>query len=158
MFSPSPRLGVVFLSLSFLSAGCDLFEFDEIVESSRDLNGRWVGTGGNGAKYQDNVANPNCRYEADLVLDLVQNGDNLAGQLTLTVRKSEKLLQTSLPCVAVGSSATQALTGNASITNVDFTLADGTEFDGTFTTDIMSGNFASAGPNGIAGTWVVLRQ
>lgn len=128
------------------------------LNAARDLTGTWLGTAPNGALYQDNVANPNCRYEADLRLTLVQDGASLTGSLNLTVRKSEKLLSTSLPCVAVGASSTQGLFGEVGSSRANFTLVDGvTVFSGTFTSDILSGDFVVNASNGVIGTFSVRR-
>lgn len=129
------------------------------LEPARDLTGTWIGTAPNGAIYQDNVANPNCRYEADLRLTLVQDSSSLTGALNLTVRKSEKLLSTSLPCIPVGTTATQGLFGELGSSRANFTLVDGvTVFSGTFTSDLFSGDFVTNATNGVIGTFSVRRQ
>ncbi len=123
------------------------------LDPARDLSGLWLGTGPNGAFYQDNVANPNCEYEADVRITLIQDGSALTGSFNLTVRKSTKLLQTSLPCVPVGASSNQALFGSVNSSNVEFELVDMiTSFRGTFTSDILSGTISSSSSTGIAGT------
>lgn len=129
------------------------------LDPARDITGTWVGTGPNGAFYQDNVANPNCRYEADLRLTLVQDAGSLAGNLQLTVRESEKLLGTSLSCVPVGATSSQALFGEVGTSRANFTLIDGvTVFSGTFTSDLLSGDFVTNVSNGVIGTFTVQRE
>jgi hypothetical protein len=129
------------------------------LEPARDLTGTWLGIAPNGALYEDNVANPNCRYEADLRITLAQDGNSLAGSLQLTVRESEKLLSTSLPCVPVGTSSNQALFGEVGTSRVNFTLIDGvTVFSGTFTSDILRGDFVTNVSNGVIGTFTVQRD
>jgi len=129
------------------------------LEPARDLTGTWLGMAPNGAIYADNVANPNCSYEADLRITLAQDGSSLAGSLQLTVRKSEKLLSTSLPCIPVGTSSNQALFGEVGSSRVNFTLIDGvTVFSGTFTSDILSGDFVTNVSNGVIGTFTVQRN
>lgn len=129
------------------------------LSAARDLTGTWLGVAPSGALYEDNVANPNCRYEADLRVTLVQDGSSLAGSLNLTVRKSEKLLSTSVPCVAVGTSSTQGLFGEVGSSRANFTLVDGvTVFSGTFTSDLLSGEFVVNAPNGVIGTFSVQRD
>ena len=128
------------------------------LDPARDVTGTWLGTSPNGAVYQDNVANPNCRYEADLRLTLAQDGSSLAGSLQLTVRKSEKLLSTSLSCVPVGTTSNQALFGEIGSSRANFTLIDGvTVFSGTFTSNIFSGDFVMNAANGVIGTFTVQR-
>ena len=127
---------------------------------ARDLTGTWVGTGPNGAVYQDNVANPNCTYEADLVIEFVQDGSTVVGTLTLTVRESNgPLVEPSLPSAPVGSQAIQGLTGEVGSTQVNFDLSDGmTVFSGTFTTDLLSGDWVVNGNPGLIGTFSVVRS
>ena len=129
------------------------------LDPARDLTGTWIGTSPNGAIYQDNVANPNCRYEADLRLVLVQDGSSLTGSLRLTVRESEKLLSTSVPCIPVGTQSTQGLFGEVGSSRTNWTLVDGvTVFSGTFTSDILSGDFVVNATNGVIGTFTVRRE
>lgn len=129
------------------------------LDPARDLTGTWNGTGPNGAFYQDNVANPNCAYEGDLRIVLTQDGSSLAGSLRLTVRKSQKLLETSVSCVPEGTVVQQALFGQVGSSQLNFTLIDGvTVFSGTFTSDIMSGDFVVNAPNGVIGTFSVVRE
>lgn len=128
------------------------------LDAARDLTGTWTGEAPNGAIYQDNVANPNCSYEGDLRIVLTQDGSSLAGSLRLEVRKSEKLLQTSVSCVPVGTVSQQALFGEASSSQFNFTLIDGvTVFAGTFTSNIMNGDFVVNAPGGVIGTFTVQR-
>ncbi len=129
------------------------------LDPARDLTGTWEGTGPNGARYADNVANPNCEYEADVRIVFVQDTTSLTGSFTLTVTKSTKLLSTSLPCVPVGSSNNEALFGGVNGSNVSFELFNSrTPFVGTFTSDILTATFASTAPGGIAGSMTVQRQ
>jgi hypothetical protein len=129
------------------------------LSAARDLSGLWLGTSPNGALYADNVANPNCEYEADVRITLIQDGTALTGSFNLTVRRSTKLLQTSLPCVPVGASSNQALFGSVSGSSVEFGLADLiTSFSGTFTSDILSGDITSSSSTGIAGTLTANRD
>jgi len=132
---------------------------ENALSPARDLTGQWIGTAPNGAVYRDNVANPNCLYQADLVLDLVQSGGSLSGTLRLTVRSTEgPLANPGLPCVPVGTTSTQALTGEVGSTSSNFTLGDGmTVFSGTFTSDIFSGDFVVNAVNGVIGTFAVAR-
>lgn len=129
------------------------------LDPARDLTGTWLGTAPNGAFYEDNVANPNCRYAADVRLVLVQDGAGLTGSLRLTVRESEKLLSTSVPCVPVGTQATQGLFGEVGGSRANWTLIDGvTVFSGTFTSDILSGEFVTNAPSGVIGTFTLQRE
>lgn len=150
--------------LLFLMAGalcaCASEEITGGTTPARDLTGTWVGTTPNGALYQDNAANPNCTYEADLEVQFAQDGQTLTGTLTLTVRESNgPLANPSLPCVPVGTQSVQALTGEVGSTRANFTLADGvTVFSGTFTTDLMSGDFVVNAINGVIGTFDIVRS
>jgi hypothetical protein len=129
------------------------------LDAARDLTGTWEGSGPTGASYTDNVANPNCAYEADIRIVFVQDGTSLTGSFTLTVTSSTKLLSTNLSCVPVGASNNEALFGSVNSSNVTFELFNTrTDFDGTFTTDILDASFASTLPGGIAGTMRVTRQ
>jgi len=126
------------------------------LDAARDLTGTWEGSGPNGALYADNVANPNCEYEADIRIVFVQSGNSLTGSFTLTVRDATQLL--SLPCVPIGTSSNEALFGSVSSSDVNFELFNSrTEFDGSFTSSILTATFDSALP-GIAGTMTVNRQ
>lgn len=151
-------IGCILCSLSAMTFGCGSDD-GSAVGPALDLTGHWVGTAPNGALYEDNVANPNCRYEADLALDFVQSEGTVSGVLDLTVRKSEKLLSTSVPCVPVGTRSVQSLFGEVGSTQVNFTLGDEvTVFSGTFTTDILGGEFVVNSVNGVIGTWTVNRS
>ena len=128
------------------------------LDAARDLTGTWEGMGPNGAFYADNVANPNCEYEADVRIVFVQDNTSLTGSFTLTVRKSTQLIVTTLPCVPVGTSNNEALFGSVNISNVSFELfSSRTAFDGTFTADILTATFSSTVPGGIAGSMTVRR-
>ena len=77
----------------------------------------------------------------------------------MTVTSSTELISTSLPCVPVGTSVNEALLGSVNSSDVRFELfVSRTEFDGTFTTDILNATFTSTLPNGIMGTMRVTRQ
>ncbi|UCF41476.1 MAG: hypothetical protein JSW43_03855 [Gemmatimonadota bacterium] len=129
------------------------------LDPARDLSGLWLGTGPNGMTYQDNVDNPNCVYEGDVRITLIQDGTALTGSFNLTVRESTKLLQTSLPCVPVGASSNQALFGSVNGTTVEFGLTDLiTSFSGTFTSDILTGTISSSSSTGIRGTLRAVRD
>ena len=127
------------------------------LDPATDLTGTWEGTGPNGALYSDNVANPACQYAADVRIVFVQDGTSLTGSFTLTVRTATQLL--SLPCVAVGAENNEALFGSVSSSDVTFELFNTrTEFDGSFTSGILTADFTSTLPGGIAGTMTVQRQ
>ena len=129
------------------------------LDAARDLTGTWEGTGPNGASYTDNVANPNCAYEADIRIVFVQDGTSLTGSFNLTVTSSTKLISTSLPCVPVGAENSEALFGSVNSSDVTFeTFVSRTAFAGTFTTDILNATFESTLPNGIMGTMRITRQ
>jgi hypothetical protein len=126
---------------------------------ARDISGLWLGTTPNGMFYQDNVANPNCEYEGDVRITLIQDGTALTGSFRLTVRSFTKLLPTSLDCVPVGASSNQALFGTVSSSSVEFELTDMiTSFSGSFTSDLLSGNISSSSSTGIAGTLRAVRD
>lgn len=129
------------------------------LDPARDVTGTWLGNAPNGAFYADDVANPNCEYEADVRLVLVQDGADLTGSFLLTVRKATKLLSTTLPCVAVGTSNSEALFGSVSSSSVEWELfTSRIQFTGSFTSDILTASFASTGANGIAGELTVVRE
>ena len=151
------RLSIAVLITTICGLSC---KDDNPLTAARDLTGQWVGNGPNGAFYQDNVANPNCRYEADLIINLTQNGNDLGGSFTLTVRKSEKLLSTSVSCAPVGSRVSRLLAGQVSGSSVSFHSTSSTEvseFSGTFTSNIMSGDFEVGGFAPLIGTFRVTR-
>jgi hypothetical protein len=146
---------ILLLATATTLASCDGTGLD----AARDLTGTWEGSGPTGASYTDNVANPNCAYEADIRIVFVQDGTSLTGSFTLTVTSSTKLLSTNLSCVPVGASNNEALFGSVNSSNVTFELFNTrTDFDGTFTSDILDASFASTLPGGIAGTMRVTRQ
>ncbi len=129
------------------------------LDAARDLTGTWEGNGPNGASYSDNVANPNCAYEADIRIVFVQSGTSLTGSFTLTVMSSTELIATSLPCVPVGTSSNEALFGSVNSSDVTFELFNSrTDFTGTFTSDILNASFTSTQPGGIEGSMTVQRQ
>ena len=126
------------------------------LDPATDLTGTWEGNAPNGALYADNVANPACSYAADIRIVFVQSGNSLTGSFTLTVRDATQLL--SLPCVPIGTSSNEALFGSVSSSDVNFELFNSrTEFDGAFTSNILTATFDSSLP-GIAGTMTVQRQ
>lgn len=136
---------------------CSLFG----IKSARDLTGTWIGTSPNGAFYTENASNPNCKYEADVRMTLVQNGNSLTGSFDMTIRKAVKLLNTNLACVPAGTEANQALFGSVSSSSFEFTLADKvTHFSGSYTTDILRADITSyaATGNGIEGNLTTDRQ
>jgi hypothetical protein len=105
------------------------------------------------------VANPNCAYEADIRIVFVQDGTSLTGSFTLTVTSATELISTTLPCVPVGASVNEALFGSLNSSDVTFQLfVSRTDFDGTFTADILNATFTSTLPNGIMDTMRVTRQ
>ena len=123
---------------------------------ARDLTGTW-GPAPNGALYSGNVANPACSYAADVRIVFVQAENSLTGSFTLTVRSSTQLL--SIPCVPVGTSNNEALFSSVSSSDVTFELFNTrTEFDGSFTSDILTADFTSTLPGGIAGSMTVQGQ
>ena len=129
------------------------------LDAARDLTGTWDGTGPNGAFYADNVANPNCEYEADVHVVFVQDGTSLTGSFTMTVRSSTELIVTSLPCVTVGAESSEALFGSVNSSDVSFELfVSRIDFDGSFTSDILAATFVSTQPGGIAGSMTLQRQ
>ncbi len=146
---------ILLLATATTLASCDGTGLD----AARDLTGTWEGSGPTGASYTDNVANPNCAYEADIRIVFVQSGTSLTGSFTLTVTSSTKLLSTNLSCVPVGASNNEALFGSVNSSDVTFELFNTrTEFDGTFTSDILNATFTSTLPGGIMGTMRVTRQ
>lgn len=129
------------------------------LDPARDLSGLWLGTGPNGAFYHDNVANPNCEYEADVRITLIQDGTALTGSFNLTVRDTTKLTTSTVPCLPPGTSSTQALFGSVSSSTVEWGLADLVHsFSGTFTSDILSGTLTANSSNGITGTVRAVRD
>ena len=124
---------------------------------ARDLTGTWEGPAPNGALYSGNVANPACSSAADVRIVFVQAENSLTGSFTLTVRSSTQLL--SIPCVPVGTSNNEALFSSVSSSDVTFELFNTrTEFDGSFTSDILTADFTSTLPGGIAGSMTVQGQ
>ncbi len=129
------------------------------LDPARDITGTWEGTGPNGAFFSDNVANPNCAYEADVRIVFVQDGQDLTGSFTLTVRKSTKLLMTNVPCLSVGTVNSEALFGTVTGSGVAFeTFNTRVQFTGSFTTDILTASFVSTQPGGIQGDMTVRRK
>lgn len=64
------------------------------VSPTSGLTGKWSGT----AKWKDNVPNPACSYNANVELNLRQNGSNLNGTWKFTSVNSTRLLK-SVPCL-----------------------------------------------------------
>ncbi len=112
------------------------------ITPARDLTGSWSGS----TAYQDNAANPNCKYEGKFDLNLQQQGNALQGVYQLTITKATKLLTTSLPCSQLGAYPPQQITGTVSTSIVQFTEGYAT-FIGVFTTDMINLNFESC-PDG----------
>lgn len=132
---------------------------NENLTSARNLSGTWEGTAPNGAFYEDNVENPNCAYEADLFAEFVHSGSDLSGTLTLKVREANRLLSSGPSCTPVGTSITQALTGEVGSSRLNIYLADGvTIFSGTYTSDIIDGEFVVNATNGVIGTFTMRRK
>ena len=141
-----------------------------MVAPARGLAGKWIGNGPQGARYRDNVVNPACEYEADLVLDLTQKSNDLTGNIRFTVRKVNQLLK-SVPCLAKkGDSFNLPVSGTAVGAQIQFSHSgisgsfSPTKFiTGKFTNDIMSGTFERAPyPSGgdlagLKGEWIVSR-
>ncbi len=142
-------------------AGCTSQTNDPlgVLGTAADLSGRWLGVDPNGAVYWDDEATPNCSYEADIELELVQRGDSLGGTITLTIRDySGPMTAPSTPCTDVGTVTAGSLTGMRSGIHLTFTLEDGvTVFSGTCTSDILSGELVVNSPGGVKGTWTVVR-
>lgn len=156
-FKKSCILIIPILFIAPLLVSCNLFG----LKSARNLTGTWIGTSPNGAIYTDNASNPNCSYESDVRLTLVQNGNSLTGSFDLTVRKADKLLNTNLSCVAVGTEANQALFGSVSSSQFEFTLADNvTHFNGSYTSNILKASITSSANTGygIQGSLTVNRK
>jgi hypothetical protein len=124
-----------------------------------DLSGLWTGVTPDGAFYQDDSERPNCSYEADIELRLEQDGDNLSGTITLTIRDYIGPMRTSwVPCTAVGTVTTQVLTGTRTATQATFTLEDGiTLLSGTCENDRISGDLIVNSSSGLRGNWRVIR-
>ena len=157
------RIKAISLLSLFLSLGSLILlvycSSEENLTSARDLTGKWEGAGPNGAFYEDNVENPNCAYEADLFVDFVHSGSSLTGTLTLTVRKSTHLLSSGPSCIPVGTSVTQGLTGEVGSSRLNIYLSDGvTIFSGTYTSDIIEGEFVVNATNGVIGTFTLIRK
>lgn len=152
------------LTLTFAIAvaivGCSSETYDPlgVFTSDNDLSGLWIGIAPNGATYWDDAADPNCNYEANLVLELQQTGVELSGTLQITIRDySGPMNVPPTPCTDVGTVTTQSLSGTRTATQLNFTLEDGaTEFSATCAPDVLSGAFAAAG-GGPSGTWKVVR-
>lgn len=186
---------IFFMAMLYYMYYFKLFPFDQLFENiksylpepvskqlttklspARNLEGRWVGNGPQGAFYKDNVANPACAYEADIVLDIEnQTGNDIAGFISFRVRKSNQILRR-IPCIPEGVMAiNQApIKGTISSTYVSFenpglpgsfSPISFTTAKGTFTSDLMSGTFERS-PNssgggdltGIIGKWSVSRS
>lgn len=143
---------------------------------ARNLVGKWVGSGSQGAFYQDNVANPACSYEADIVLEINdQTGNDITGFISLRVRKNSRILA-KIPCIPEGVMAVNQapIKGTISSTYVSFenpgllgsfSPLSFTTAKGTFTNDLMSGTFertpnSSGGGDltGMIGKWSVSRS
>jgi hypothetical protein len=92
-------------------------------------------------------------------LVLAQDGEDLSGQITLTVRDYiGPMTEPSLPCTAVGTVTIQNLTGTRSATQATFTLEDGvTSFTAFCGKDRLSGELEVDAAPGARGTWRVTR-
>ena len=112
------------------------------ISPARDLTGSWSGL----VVFQDNAANPNCKYEGKFDLTLQQSENTVQGAYLITVTKSEKLLKTSLPCLQTGPLQQTTVTGTLSAGLIK--LIDGfNNFNGSFTTDQIFLEFLSC-PDG----------
>jgi len=116
-------------------------ELDKEISSARDLTGKWAGL----STYQNNVANPNCIYEGIFDFNFQQNNNELRGSYVLTITKSTKKLQTSLPCSPEGKYVPTNIEGTISSSSIKF--SDGfADYSGTFTNNLMNLDFESC-PN-----------
>ena len=138
-------------------------QYAGLLTPARDVSGFWKGTGPNNARFQDDVGNPLCRYEATLILNLQLQGNALNGNMELEITRSQRLLRgvDGLPCLVVGQRFNEGLHGVVSSSRIEFDVPGiALQFIGDFTTDIMSGDFHTVtqpGQTGIRGTWAVTR-
>jgi hypothetical protein len=150
------------LTVAAALAGCTSETNDPlgVLGAVEDISGHWLGVAPDGALYQDDTAQPNCSYEADMELVLVQDGDSLSGTILLTIRDYlGPMTEPSVPCTAVGTVTTQNLTGTRTATQATLSLDDGvTVLSATCSDDRLSGELSVNSDSAMRGTWRVTKQ
>lgn len=123
-----------------------------------DLTGKWFG----GVNSVDFTTSPYCERWGPAVLDLIQTGDSVTGNMTVTFSNARRLrADVNLPCQPFPE-RTDQIRGAVSGTSVTFRLSSTAvpvEYQGTFTSDLMRGTFVAGAENrgGARGCWQVAR-
>ncbi|MFC1698116.1 hypothetical protein ACFL1H_07275 [Nanoarchaeota archaeon] len=131
-------LGILALAFGFYR----IFTLESSLRAAYDVTGTWSGS----ASWTDNVANPNCRYMGYVELSLTHYDDGTVdGYGTFYISSSQKLLQTSSPCVGSGSQYL-SVWGTVSSTQIGLESNVNVDFFGSYTSNLMSFEFQSC-PN-----------
>ncbi len=132
-----PILFILILLVSGCTQQSGQEDLTTTISPARDLTGTWQTS----AEWQNNVANPACSYEGDIVFNFQQTNNQLAGNWQATITNINQLIA-AVPCGALGPQQLMALQGTVSSSSFQFT--SGTiEFNSTYTTDLIKGTFES---------------
>ncbi len=121
------------------------------ITPARDLTGQWQGS----FTFTNNCPNPACRYKGRLVppsvaLNLVQNGDQVAGAITVDFNQFEIDELVGMPCPtfreAGGVQQTQIFGGTVSSSRFTFQDVGGNTWDLMLTTDLLKGTVSNNDP------------
>ena len=99
---------------------------------SPNLTGRLLGvTSDQGASLRDDLNR--CVFEVYVAIDIRQSGANITGNMSMTVKRED------FACIRDRKTVAQALTGTVSVNRVQFSLEDGTVFNGAVSGNTLSG-------------------
>ncbi len=135
------------------------------ITPARDLTGQWSGS----FTFTNNCPNPACRYTGRLVppslaLNLVQNGNQVGGALTVDFNQFETEELVGMPCPtfreAGGVQQTQIFGGTVSSSRFTFQDVGGNTWNLMLTTDLLKGTVSNNDPGcmGIQSSDVSLRR
>ena len=103
---------------------------DSTISGARDLGGQWVG---HTVAFTDRIQD--CGYLGDVTLNLAQNGNNLNGNIILTVRSVTQ----GNNCLRVGTQFPAFfVAGTVSASAINLKVANTDDLKGSFTTDLMT--------------------
>lgn len=121
------------------------------ITPARDLTGQWTGS----FTFTNNCPNPACRYQGRLVppslaLNLVQNGNQVAGAITVDFNQFAVEELVGMPCPtfreAGGVQQTQLVGGTVSSSRFTFQDVGGNTWDLMLITDLLKGTVSNNNP------------
>ena len=126
----SKTLIILLTCIVFLSACTSAKpEITSTVSSARDIDGDWVGS------VTFTERSPNCVYRGDFELALQQNGNNVQGGFTVTVKSIEKQGPN---CLRTGTSLRYGVGGTVSSSSISLLISNTDKLKGSFTTDQLT--------------------